>query len=112
MSWTRALIFLLGLALLAGAAFAAPARAQDSKAIYEQARADYHWLMEHPKAQDVYQNWQSLAERFAGGLHRQPQGYASAGRPAVDGPYPRPGLAAFQARRTTSTKRWTCTPAW
>lgn len=79
MSWTRALIFLLGLALLAGAAFAAPVRAQDSKAIYEQARADYHWLMEHPKAQDVYQNWQSLAERFARVYTANPRGPQSPG---------------------------------
>ncbi|MFH2128382.1 MAG: N-acetylmuramoyl-L-alanine amidase [Pseudomonadota bacterium] len=74
MNWTRALILLLGLALMTGLAGASPARAQDAKAIYEQARADYHWLMEHPKAQEVYQNWQSLAERFARVYTADPRG--------------------------------------
>ncbi|RJX36212.1 MAG: N-acetylmuramoyl-L-alanine amidase [Desulfarculus sp.] len=53
---------------------AAPAAAQEDKAIYDQARADYRWLMKHPKAQEVYQNWQSLADRFARVYTALPQG--------------------------------------
>ncbi len=64
MSWTRLAILLLGLALLMGLA-GSVAQAQDDKAVYDQARADYRWLLKHPKAQTVYQNWQSLADRFA-----------------------------------------------
>jgi len=67
-------MLLLGLALLAGLAGASPALAQDDKAIYDQARADYHWLLEHPKAQEVYQNWQSLADRFARVYTANPRG--------------------------------------
>ncbi|MEW5914366.1 MAG: N-acetylmuramoyl-L-alanine amidase [Thermodesulfobacteriota bacterium] len=76
MSWNRriargaCLAALLGLALL----LAAPAAAQEAKAIYDQARADFHWLMKHPRAQGVYQNWQSLADRFARVYTALPQG--------------------------------------
>jgi N-acetylmuramoyl-L-alanine amidase len=71
-SWARLFALLLGLALLAGTA--GYAVAQDPKAVYEQARADYHWLMEHPRAQEVYQNWQSLGERFARVYTADPRG--------------------------------------
>ncbi|MCB2192786.1 MAG: N-acetylmuramoyl-L-alanine amidase, partial [Deltaproteobacteria bacterium] len=74
MSWARLTTLALGLALLAGMITASQAWAQDAKAIYEQARADYHWLMDHPKAQEVYQNWQSLAERFARVYTSNPRG--------------------------------------
>lgn len=74
MSWTRGLILLLGLALAAGLSGASPGLAQDDAAIYDQARADYHWLLEHPKAQEVYQNWQSLADRFARVYTANPRG--------------------------------------
>ncbi|MCF8032716.1 MAG: N-acetylmuramoyl-L-alanine amidase [Desulfarculaceae bacterium] len=77
MNWTRWFILLLSLALLAGAA--GVASAQDDKAIYDQARADYRWLLKHPKAQTVYQNWQSLADRFSRVYTAAPKGPYAAG---------------------------------
>ena len=39
------------------ATFMAPVvQAQDAKAVYDQARADYRWLMKHQRAQGVHQN--------------------------------------------------------
>jgi len=73
MSWTRLAILALTLALFMGLAGGA-ARAQDDKAVYDQARADYRWLLKHPKAQTVYQNWQSLADRFARVYTAAPKG--------------------------------------
>jgi N-acetylmuramoyl-L-alanine amidase len=50
------------------------ALAQDEKAIYNQIKADYKWLIKNPKAENVYHNWQSLAERFSRVYTANPQG--------------------------------------
>ncbi|MCB2228470.1 MAG: N-acetylmuramoyl-L-alanine amidase [Desulfarculaceae bacterium] len=78
MNWTRLSIIALAVALLAALAGGA-ALAQDEKAVYNQARADYHWLIKHPKAQSVYQNWQSLADRFSRVYTASPNGPFAAG---------------------------------
>ncbi|MFZ5585688.1 MAG: N-acetylmuramoyl-L-alanine amidase [Thermodesulfobacteriota bacterium] len=69
-----ALGLLLALAGLACLAAAAPALAQDDKAVYERARKDYLWLAGHPQARGVYQNWQGLYDRFAGIYTADPHG--------------------------------------
>ena len=43
------------------------------------AKADFKWLVDHPKAAGVYQNWQTLADRFTHLYSTQPAGpYAAA----------------------------------
>ena len=59
--------------LLTGAGFA-----QDPKQMYDQAKADYRWLVETPDAKSVYHNWQSLAERFSRIYTMDPNGELAA----------------------------------
>ena len=69
-------VLLLTLFLLAGAS---PALAQGSRASYDRAKADFKWLLDHPKAAGVYQNWQTLADRFTHIYSSLPTGpYAAA----------------------------------
>lgn len=63
MNWTKYFIAALLACLLLLAA--SPALAEDEKAVYQRVRSDYHWLLKHPKAKSVYQNWQTLIDRFA-----------------------------------------------
>ncbi|MBU1155280.1 MAG: AMIN domain-containing protein, partial [Proteobacteria bacterium] len=53
---------------------ATPAGAQDESAVFKQAKTDYAWLLEHPKAQKVPSNWQVLADRFARVYKSDPNG--------------------------------------
>ena len=67
---------LAALCLLAGAQ---TVHAQDERASYDRAKADFKWLLDHPKAAGVYQNWQTLADRFTHIYSSQPAGtYAPA----------------------------------
>ena len=68
--WTWVLACLLLLALL----LPVPARAQEEKAIFQRARSDYQWLVSRDKAKQVYQNWLSLADRFARIYTSDPRG--------------------------------------
>jgi N-acetylmuramoyl-L-alanine amidase len=72
--------WLAALLLCLAASFMAPSvQAQDAKAVYDQARADYRWLMKHQRAQGVYQNWQSLADRFTRVYTSHPRGNLAPG---------------------------------
>ncbi|MGD9124450.1 MAG: N-acetylmuramoyl-L-alanine amidase [Desulfarculaceae bacterium] len=55
------------------------AEAQPEQAVYKRARADYHWLVNHPQARKVYHNWQSLKDRFARVYTANPQGPLASG---------------------------------
>lgn len=46
----------------------------DESAVYKRAKADYHWLMKHKDARQVYNNWVSLAERFSRVYTANPNG--------------------------------------
>lgn len=61
-------------ALLLILALACPAWAQDEGAVYKRAKNDYHWLIKNNQAKKVYQNWQTLADRFARIYTTDPQG--------------------------------------
>ena len=54
--------------------FALTAWAQEEKAVYDRAKADYRWLISHPQARAVYHNWQNLADRFARVYTANPRG--------------------------------------
>lgn len=65
------LLLLAALYVVLGLATAAAA---DEAAVYKRAKADYHWLMKHKDARQVYNNWVSLAERFARVYTANPNG--------------------------------------
>lgn len=67
-------ILLLALAWLLGPWAVAPAGAQSDQALYERARKDYQWLTGNPRGKVVYQNWQSLYDRFASIYTADPHG--------------------------------------
>lgn len=67
----RAITLLLILLALAAAS---PAWAQDEAAVYRRARSDYYWLIKHPQARKVFQNWTTLADRFARIYTSSPRG--------------------------------------
>lgn len=73
-SHISALALLLALAWLLGPWAAAPAGAQSDQALYERARKDYQWLTSNPRGKVVYQNWQSLYDRFASIYTADPHG--------------------------------------
>jgi len=52
----------------------AGARAGEERAQYQRARADYFWLKKNPRAQKVYQNWQTLIDRFTRIYAADPRG--------------------------------------
>ena len=70
----RSNLFIAFFCLLAWLLGQGTALAQDEKAIYNQIKADYKWLVKTPKAGSVYHNWQSLAERFSRVYTSNPQG--------------------------------------
>jgi hypothetical protein len=51
-----------------------PVGAQSDQALYERARKDYQWLATNPRGKVVYQNWQSLYDRFASIYTADPYG--------------------------------------
>ncbi|MCA1905150.1 MAG: N-acetylmuramoyl-L-alanine amidase [Desulfarculus sp.] len=51
-----------------------PVGAQSDQALYERARKDYQWLATTPRGKVVYQNWQSLYDRFASIYTADPYG--------------------------------------
>jgi N-acetylmuramoyl-L-alanine amidase len=75
-AWTRLAI---AAALAALIALAAPAAAQREGSVYKQAKSDYYWLVKHQDAKSVFQNWQTLADRFARIYTTDPQGPYAAG---------------------------------
>jgi N-acetylmuramoyl-L-alanine amidase len=66
-------------ALLLILALACPAWAQDEGAVYKRAKNDYYWLIKNQQAKAVFQNWQTLADRFARIYTTEPQGAYAAG---------------------------------
>jgi N-acetylmuramoyl-L-alanine amidase len=75
MPWIKRHI-LLGLlpALIITMLAACPSQAQDEGAVYKRAKSDYYWLIKNKDAKGVYQNWQTLADRFARIYTTDPQG--------------------------------------
>jgi len=69
----RIIVTLLALAALV-LCLAAAAPAQQEEAVYRRVKDDYAWLLKHPKAAAIYQNWQTLAERFSRIYTANPQG--------------------------------------
>ncbi len=75
----RHLLLALILVLLLALLLAPAAPAQDEGAVYKRAKSDYYWLIKNQKARRVYQNWQTLADRFARIYTTAPRGPYAAG---------------------------------
>lgn len=56
-----------------------PAWSQDEGSVYKRAKSDYYWLIKNKEARDVFQNWQTLADRFARIYTTDPRGPYAAG---------------------------------
>jgi N-acetylmuramoyl-L-alanine amidase len=56
-----------------------PCLAQEESAVYKRAKSDYYWLIKNKEARGVYQNWQTLVDRFARIYTTNPQGKYAAG---------------------------------
>ena len=78
MSWIKNHSLILMAALIVCLGMLVPAWSQDEKSTYDQVKSDYIWLLNHEKAQRVYGNWRSLADRFNRVFAAYPHGpYAS-----------------------------------
>lgn len=64
----------LMLALILTFVLTCPAWAQNEGAVYKRAKNDYYWLIKNKRAKGVYQNWQTLADRFARIYTTDPKG--------------------------------------
>jgi N-acetylmuramoyl-L-alanine amidase len=58
---------------------AGPAAGQEEGSVYKRAKSDYYWLIKNQDARSVFQNWQTLADRFARIYTTDPQGPFAAG---------------------------------
>jgi N-acetylmuramoyl-L-alanine amidase len=67
------------LALIFMLASVSPSMAQEESAVYKRAKSDYYWLVKNNAARMVFQNWQTLADRFARIYTTNPKGRYAAG---------------------------------
>lgn len=74
---SKALHILTAFALVLSLAL--PAWGQDEGSVYKRAKSDYYWLIKNKEAKRVFQNWQTLADRFARIYTTDPQGPYAAG---------------------------------